>query len=258
MKLLYLFITAACATFLIACGKELTENTSNEKLPVVEAYIMEGTNTVNVKVYSMEVYLGEDYILSLPIKELQVYVNDILLTEGEQGNYYINLQQDTVKAGQIFSLHFLYNGVTVTAETTIPNKIENLTAQPNYLQISTSSFWYADDTTTVNLHWDNIDQDFYQVYTEAPDNSSITFPGGNRRQLMQPTQGNSYQLSTREFRSIGKYTITVYKVLQDYNNLFQTVASNDLANPISNINNALGIFTGVSKETVTVNVTEAE
>jgi hypothetical protein len=75
---------------------------------------------------------------------------------------------------------------------------------------------------------------------------------------MQPTQGNSYQLSTREFRSAGKYIITVYKVLQDYNNLFQTVASNDLANPISNINNALGIFTGVSKETVTVQVVEEE
>jgi hypothetical protein len=76
--------------------------------------------------------------------------------------------------------------------------------------------------------------------------------------MMQPVQGSSQTMTMREFRSAGNYYIYVYKVNKEYVELYERLSSSDLANPISFIDNALGIFTSMSVARVQFTVNESE
>jgi hypothetical protein len=73
--------------------------------------------------------------------------------------------------------------------------------------------------------------------------------------MMQPIQASSHTMTLREFRSAGNYSIYVYKVNKEYVELYERVSSSDLANPVSFIDNALGIFTSMSVAKCNLKVT---
>jgi hypothetical protein len=72
--------------------------------------------------------------------------------------------------------------------------------------------------------------------------------------MMQPFQGNSYQLTMRDMMSVGRYVCYLYKINKDYAELYERVSSSDLANPVSFITNGLGVFTGISADTISYRV----
>jgi hypothetical protein len=169
------------------------------------------------------------------------------------------LGKDTIRPGQEYGLQFDYKGKTVKASTLIPQSVRGLKIEPEYItQTSLSYFWGADsDTTQITLSWDNPDNGFYQVYVDASGASSAVFDTNFRRRMMQPIQASSYTMSLREFRNAGNYFIYVYKVNKEYVELYERVSSSDLANPVSFIDNALGIFTSMSVARVRFTVYES-
>ncbi|MDR0836401.1 MAG: hypothetical protein LBN11_07490 [Tannerella sp.] len=242
------------------CGEELMQREINTATPIVESYLQEGTNSLMVKLYSMEVYLGEDYVLSQPVSGLNLTVNDKELTETASGTYQLDLGEDTIRGYQEYRLQFDCNGKTVKASTVIPQPVTGLRIAPEYVTRESSYyFWNMDaDTTQVILSWDNPDNGFYQVYVDATNASSGYFDSNFRRRMMQPVQAASHTMSMMEFRSPGNYFIYVYKVNKEYVELYERVSSSDLANPVSFIDNALGIFTSMSVARVKFTVYESE
>jgi hypothetical protein len=247
MKQIILIFTVLLFT---ACGEKLMNYDVTTDMPIVESYLQEGASALSVQVYSMEIYTEDDYILSKPITGLQLNINGQALAETDKGNYSLNLEEDTIRGLQNFDLSFEYLGKTVTASTSVPNPITNLSINPTSITRSSSySFWDGSDTTEIKLTWDDPDRSYYQIYIESPASSDMPSPDGGtmfRRRMMQPFQGSSYTTTSREFRSTGNYTIYVYRVNKEYADLYERISSTDLANPSSSIQNAFGIFTAVS------------
>jgi hypothetical protein len=248
--------------FLFAgCGEELMQADVNTATPIVESYLEEGKNSLTVKLYSMEIYLGEDYVLSQPVGGLSLRVNDRALTETAAGAYSLDLGSDTIRGGQEYRLRFEYRGKTVNASTVVPSPVSNLTVDPAYIYRSSSSgFWdMEEDSIPITLSWDNPDNGYYQVYVDAGSASDDYFAGDSfRRRMMQPVQASSYRLNRMDLRSIGNYSIYVYRVNKEYVELYERVSSSDLANPVSFIDNALGVFTAMSAAKVGFTVYESE
>ncbi|MDR1723142.1 MAG: DUF4249 domain-containing protein [Tannerella sp.] len=256
--------TAFAFALLISCGEPLTDSTVNTDMPIVESYIQENTNSLSVKIYSMEVYLQDDFILSKPITGMSPTVNGKALTETSEGTYTLDLQSDTIRGAQEYTLNFDYNGATISASTTIPEKVNNLTVSPEYITVESSSYYYWDmdsDTIEIKLTWDDPEGSYYQIYIESPATSDMPDMGGGmqfRRRMMQPFKGSSYTTTSREFRTAGKYSIYVYRVNKDYADLYERISSTDLANPSSAISNAFGIFTSMSVAKTTFYVYETD
>jgi hypothetical protein len=231
-------------------------------MPIVESYLQEGASALTVKLYSMEVYLKDDYEFSMPIEGLHLNVNGRELTETASGTYFLNLGNDTIRELQNYSLSFEYHGKTVSASTAIPKPVTGLNIEPAYItRTSTSYFWDTADTTEIRLVWDDPDHSYYQIYIESPATSDMPDMGGGttfRRRMMQPFQGNSYSTSSREFRTAGNYSIYVYRVNKEYVDLYEQISATDLANPSSAIENAFGIFTAMSVARARFQVIEVE
>lgn len=248
------FISMTCLFF--GCGEPLMETDVNSTMPVVECYIQEGSSSLSVSVFSIEEYLKDEIKTSKPINRLNVNVNGIALTEISSGTYTLDLEEDTIREGQIYSLKFDYNGKSIEATTTIPSPVRSLAVEPQSIEISSTYLWGFNDTTQVVVSWDDTDNSFYQLYIDSPNNPDMPSMGIFRRRIMQPFRGNSYTLSTREFRSAGTHAIYVYRVCQDYAELYERISASDLANPVSYVQNAFGIFTSVSVARINFRVYE--
>ena len=242
---------------MFGCGEPLMEYDVNTAIPVVECFLQEGADSLTVRVYSMEEFLKDDVKLSRPIGQLKVNVNNFELTETASGTYSLHLNEDSIKGGQEYALNFDYNGKSIEATTTIPLPIHSLTVEPQSIELRTSFYWNYSDTTQVVVSWDDPDNSFYQVYIESPNNPDMPSVGIFRYRMMQPFKGDRYAVSIREFRSTGTHTIYVYRVGKDYAELYERISASDLANPVSYIQNAFGIFTSISVARTTIRVYEA-
>jgi hypothetical protein len=243
-----------------SCSEPLMDYDINTETPVVESYLLEGANSLTVKVYNMEVYLKDEYKLSKPIGELTVSVNDRELSETSSGVYQLEFENDTLREGQVYNLHFEHNGKSIEASTTVPAPVLNLRVEPEYLTLpSYSYYWsFSEDTAEVVISWDDIEDSYYQVYIESPNTSDMPSAGIFGRRMTQPSRGNSYRATARDFRTTGAHWIYVYRVNKDYVELYERIGASDLANPVSFVQNAFGIFTSMSAARVRVWVNESE
>jgi hypothetical protein len=256
-KMIQLLLLSTCA----GCGHALTDVDADTQTPVVEGYLTEGENSLTVKVYSMEVYLKDDYRLSTPVDGLHLTVSDRVLTETRPGTYALDLGVDTLREGQVFDLRFEYDGRTVEGSAAIPAPVRGLRVEPESLVITSTYYpWDLSDTTGVTVSWDDPAAavgSYYQVYIESPDVSGVSLPSGVfGRRMMQPFRGNTYRTTARDFRSPGSHRIFVYRVCADYAALYERISSSDLANPSTSIRNAFGIFTALSVAEVRIAVYE--
>jgi hypothetical protein len=258
-KIIYLLLALTTG-----CGEALMTYDVTTGTPIVESYLQAGSNLLTVKVYSMEIYLKDDYELSWPVEGLQLKINDYELTEtATKGTYSINLGEDSIRSLQDYNLSFEYGGKTISASTSVPKPISNLNIEPEYITRDSSFFysWDTSDTTEIKLTWDDPDNSYYQVYIESPA-ATPSFGGGGgevfRRRMMQPSRGNSYTAGSRDFTTVGDYLIYVYRVNRDYADLYERTGSTDLANPASAVENAFGIFTAMSVAKIKFQVIEAD
>jgi hypothetical protein len=241
-------ITLSTLLFLLSgCGEALMDYGIDTQTPVVESYLQEGADGLTVNIYSMEEYLKDEYKLSKPVAGLSVRVNGNELTETSAGIYQLEPGLDTLREGQAYGLQFEYNGKSIEASTQVPAPVRNLRVEPESMTLSSSYFyWDNSDTTEITVSWDDPGNSYYQVYIESPNTSDMPSLGIFGRRMMQPFRGNTYRTTAREFRSTGVHRICVYRVNKDYADLYERISSSDLANPVSSISNAFGIFTAIS------------
>jgi hypothetical protein len=89
---------------------------------------------------------------------------------------------------------------------------------------------------------------------ETPVQVDSGFPGGFRpsRFISSPTNLNEYSISRMDVRYYGTYEVKVYRVNQEYADLYgsRQQDSRDLNEPLSNIENGLGIFSAFNSVAV--------
>lgn len=263
---------------------------SPEQKPVVEAYLAPG-QPVSLSLRTVIGYSDNNAdSVSRPIDRQKVQIkvsNGKIFNLINVGNgLYQSSANDVVKYGLSYTLSFTYNGLPISATTTIPERPMGFQIDRQSISLTQRIFGgpgngfpggpgqgqppQQDDNTALSLTWKNPTGEYYFVtQLNADPNAEAVFINNNPNQSNgipnnrtpfrvnnQPTNSSSALIQPRSFQYFGKYYIILFKVAADYAALYRSggTSTQNISTPPTSITNGLGIFTGVNADTVIVNV----
>jgi len=257
---------------LFACTEEgnLSEDTQTA---VVEAYLFAGQPVDSISITQSFFYARENTDL-ITLEDLDVEISDGIQTfsldYSSEGIY----QNEALipQPGQTYSLTFEHNGQTIRSETYIPKKREIAITQSTVALEKITDFGgfggAFGEEDAIEIIWDNTEGDYYYVVIENLEENpefvndilaQFEENGFAIRffQITEPEISDFHALNTRrDLTQYGTYRIIVYRVNPEYAALYESAGSSSvtIAEPPTNIENGLGIFTGVSSDTVYLEV----
>ena len=266
-KVLLIFITL----LLFSCTKEdLSINDADLDVPVVQSYL-EPHNPVFVKLTKMLPFVEGGNTGLQTIDSAQVFINhngsNFLLSPipNKHGLYECldtNLQ---IIPNDSYKLSFEYNDYMVSATTIIPIKPTNTSLSTSIYYIDPNATGPGSTQDPLLVNWSNPDNTYYMVvveYLEAvynPINENLDpqLYDQFRRTSTDPINDNSTNLTTRQhLLFFGDYRVIVYKINDEYVDLYENISQNTLnmTEPMTNIVNGLGIFSGINSDTLFLRV----
>lgn len=257
---------------LVSCEEEISTITLDNESIVVTGYLYANQPIDSIRV-SKSIAYSSDGNLEV-VDDLEIIINDgteDIILESIGNGYYRN-PDHVVKTETTYTLEFIYEEETISSETYIPAPVNvELSAESIKLEkiVFTggppSSF---PEPVVVDITWDNPSKDYFFVVIENneedPEYVNEIFEqfSVDRPDLFfrtEPEIMDIYSInSQRELQTYGTYEIIVYRLNSDYAALYETVGSSTLSiqEPPSNVNNGLGIFTGVTPHYLSLEVTK--
>lgn len=241
-----------------------TITTPNNELVVVSGFLRAGEKTANIKL-SNTLALGYADTIPVVINDAEVFLTKGGLSyrlnpsSAMNRNYSYQGNDLSIESGDLFSLLINYKDRRITGSTAVPDKPRNLTISRTTLTLSTSGYGMGSvqDTSSIFLNWNNPDSSLYYVVLENLEinptaiNTSNTQKGINRTMIFPPMATNQFLIGRRNLTYLGNHRAIVYKVNQEYADLYEsrTQDSRNLNEPISNITNGLGVFSAFASDT---------
>ena len=259
---------AACQTETI----ELIET----KTAIVEGYLYAGQSVDSIKITQSLSYAQLDTNV-ITLDDLTVTLSDDVnqYNLNSIGNGIYQNSNVTIEEDKSYHLEFEWLGKTVVAETYIPIKKEGQLSldEVELPKVLLGSFPNLTSGTQdpVEISWDNSENDYYYIviknietnpeYVNENIGEAITANGDNPRfvSITEPQITNFYAINTRrELTQYGTHQIIIYRVNPEYAALYESSGNStlSLAQPPTNVKNGLGIFTGVSSDTLYLEVKE--
>lgn len=269
MKLSYKYLLLSIvALSSFSCQKELMDQEVNDDVPVIESYISEGDTVITVKISSLLPFTEDGDVTQNPIENLAVVVNHngtiYTLTETSSGIY--QQQGIVISAGDHFEMNIDYNGTIVSASTTIPEAPTNfqLSASTMYLERVLEGEMGVAFFDPLEIYWDNPTGGYYFLTLEYLESSqdlingnfaSVELPNSTTTSIIN---GNGFNLGFKELYFFGSYRIVLHHVNEEYAELFENISQStqNLTNPMTNVNNGWGIFTGTTSKTMYLEIEE--
>ena len=244
---------------MLSCKK--TEIAGFHDKPVVESYLY-ADSIPRVKISKLVPFSTDMAMSTTEINQLEVTI-----TEQSSGKAYklaslgqgIYENKDLkIVEGNNYQLSFPYNGLLVTASTTIPGK-------PLQVTLSATSMIIARRgepglggggpptmPTPITIKWNNTDQGYYLLVAKNTEkireqiNVGANATGAFFRN--QPTNTGSTELNSQSFKYYGYHLITLFKIQPEYVIFFQETSNSSLSltEITANIKNGYGIFTGIN------------
>lgn len=254
---------------------------SNPVVPEATQIVLQAYLYASEPINAITVMLSRPLTSSDTSNTLLANANVSLIKNGTQfqltpsrqnaGNYYYSGTDLQVQSGDQFEIEVTYNGTTATAVTVVPGKPVGLTIDTSTVvftkdSVATrfgSSFARLTASDSVIISWNNSSQLPYYVVVESVDStrqplSSDSLGNFNftRRFVAEPTTNNYYRVPQSDINYTGKYKITLYRVNQEYVNIYASRQqdSRSLNEPLTNVKNGLGIFTAFASDSTFFNV----
>lgn len=251
----------------IACNESVVEPVTD--VAVVESYLVPG-EAATVSLSRLIPFVEDGFADSTYIDSADVYIGfggiDYLLSPVDTmpGKYVCSDCGIDIIAGNSYTLSFVYNGVKVSSETKIPEKPVNLNLSSVYYYYDPTGL-HPDYTDPLYVYWDNPDGEYYQVVVEYLDESYKPISeyldperyDSFRTTSSAPVKSDTYTLvPRRQLAFWGNYRLILYKINQEYVDLYESSGESSLSitQPPSNIENGLGIFTGINSDTIVFKV----
>jgi len=246
--------TAILPVFLICSCKKDTQNTTSE--PVVQSYLIPG-KAVTVRLYTQK-SLSDTATYGPALTGLKPTVSDgtntVKLTETSKGVY---TYADTtfLVTGRTYTLSFVYNSVTVSAQTNMPAKAQGFATQ--YASVSYTSGTSGIADTINRFTWQNPDSLNHVLVFIGLDGKDFpvnAYFSGSPNFEEDTKQRSVYYVLPQIFPYYAHYQVLLYSVNQEYIDLLKSntsgANSQNLLNAPTNVVNGLGIFTAMQADTV--------
>ncbi len=235
----------------------------DDALLVVEAYLYAGEPVEAIRITRV-VSLASGDSVAAPVLDASVrLVRDgsayALSRVGDDGRYAYLGTDLSVDAGDVFVLEVQAEGHHLAAETTVPPPPVGVALSGTVLRVPGVVRGTRDNFLTIT--WDNPDRALHYVVVESltADEPTYILPDDVRerigafRLVTVPTDANYHDVNARSLQVLGPHRATVYRVNQEYADLYENRQqdSRDLNEPPSNINGGLGVFSAFSSHAVT-------
>lgn len=240
---------------------------------VVEGFIFAGEPIGDIRIKE-QIDLNEVDSVERFITDAQV----VLLKENVayplshvEGSYHYIGDDLSVEAGDHFRLEATVGGRTAYAETTVPEPTSGLAISSNQLVVPPImlSFGVLQQlqqlffTARITASWDNPNDELHFIVVE-PVVSEIDsiFPTGFPQEGIdflssfkfapQAIEVDTFSIVGIAFESYGRHSAKVYRVNQEYADLFNNPEqdSRDLSVPPSNVVNGFGIFSAFAADSI--------
>jgi hypothetical protein len=247
----------------IACSEEAITESSNE-LVVVTGFLRAGETNAEIKLTNT-LALGSTDTISAAINDAEVILlkgskaYQLNIASSLNGTYSYQGNDLLIESGDLFSLQINYKNRNITASTTVPSKPRDISISKTTLALASTGYGMGSvqDTTSIFLRWSNPDSSLYYVVIQNLEtnpvaiNSANTQRGANRTMVFPPMSTNQFLIGRRNLTYLGNHRAIVYKVNQEYADLYEsrTQDSRNLNEPISNISNGLGVFSAFASDT---------
>jgi hypothetical protein len=253
---------------LASCGKELMTPITPDNVAIVESYLYAGDSVITIKISKILPFSEDTLDATEYISGLHPQINGIDLTETSSGIYTLKLSDKQIQPGESYVLKFLYASDTVSSTTIIPDKPLNFSISSNSIYVdrvtSAGGGMPSGPPSDLILSWDNPDESYYYVLIQYMETSRdyINYRSASLdlsdTTSISPLNTSETRLGTRDLSFFGTYRIILFKVNDDFADLYQQseVNSNNIANPVSTIKNGFGVFTGMASDTTYLEVME--
>ena len=263
-------LLSSVALLFLACEKQSTEIIES-KTTVVEGYLHAGKTIDSLKITQS---------LSLATTDNVIALDDLVVNISDSSNQYTlhsignGVYQNTaliIENDKSYRLEIERDGAVISAETYIPNKKEaqisvNQVELPK-IELNGTIGLPTGSINAIDITWDNSEGDYYYVSIRnieinpeiINENDAANDELSKRFIISEPQISSFYAIfPRREFSHYGTYQIIVFRVNPEYAALYESSGSSTLSlvEPTSNIVNGLGIFTGVSSDTLYLEVTK--
>jgi len=242
---------------------------------VVQAFLYANEPVTDIKL-TQTLALGSEDSLAPPINDAVVYLErngtryDLVASAGDSGYYHYPGTDLVVENGDVFQIVVSYFGKFATAITEVPSSPTNISISAATLPIPAQMTFPPDPdqmNTSATVTWDSIPGALFYVTVdniEANPQEIDTFGGGFRppgggtkgapqRFISAPGSSNEYQVNRFMITHYGEHLVRVYRVNQEYVDLYisRQQDSRDLNEPLTNIENGLGVFSAFNSSSVT-------
>lgn len=254
----------------VACEQDSIATLSNSTA-VVDGYLFVGQSVDSIRITKSFSYSDTDTTL---VGLDQLVVN---LEDGEKtypltsigGGYYQN-KEVLINPNLTYRLQFEYAGTLVSAETFTPRQKEATlsSSQIRLPRIDLSQGRPPIDelqellnVEPIELSWDNAEGDYYYVVIDNIESNPTDvfvlpdggFEGRRFSFISEPQVIDFYTIQPqREIQQFGRHRAIVFRVNLEYVALYDLNGSSSISitQPPTNVENGLGIFTGVSSDTL--------
>ncbi|MCX6136648.1 MAG: DUF4249 family protein [Ignavibacteriales bacterium] len=269
-------IAAAFVFLFFAAGCTDNPSIPEEKQLVLQAYLYADQPVTEITVMqSRPVSSGDaaNELVSEASVILQKGGSNYTLTpsSGAAGKYFYAGNDLRVSSGDQFSITVSANGMTATSATVVPER-------PAGLQTTLAAMTFTHDTLTgragemrvrinsadsMEVSWTNPNGGAYYVVIESVDSArqlmrTDSLIGRERafRFVTEPTTTGGYRVNPSSIQYTGQHKIVLYKVNQEYVNLYTSRQqdSRSLNEPLTNVKNGMGIFTAFASDSTFINV----
>lgn len=262
---------------LMACEQESIEDIETQTA-VVEGYLHAGQPVDSIELTQSFSYAQIDtFIHTLDDLEPVLIRGEEVYPLFPVGNGIYQNREVLIEAGAVYKLEFNWLGETISAETYIPEKKEaELSAEEIEMEkvefaggFPGGGFPGMNAVDPVDIRWNNSEGDYYYVVIknieEDPEYINDLIAdfeannGGRRRFsfISAPEITDVYSINPqRDLTQFGTHRVVVYRVNPEYAALYETSNNStlSLSQPPTNVQNGLGLLTGVSSDTLYLEV----
>lgn len=267
----YTLLLLSILFFLTSCDQDIVETVAT-KTPIVESYLLSGQPIDSFRVSQTFSYASTDTnLVILDDLNIRMFNEEESFELVSFGNGYYQQLDKIVKSERTYQMEFDYNGQTIKAITYIPAQ-RQATISATEVEMEKIDFSQGfpmggmTQTEPIDISWDNPENEYYYVVVKNIENEPeyinelLADPDNPRRQftfITEPQIMDVYSIDTRrDIQQFGTHQVIVFRVNPEYAALYQTSdnSSTSIAESPTNIENGLGIMTGVSSDTLYLEV----
>jgi hypothetical protein len=273
MKINLFIILMVATTLFFSCDSDTSTGPSEDML-VVRGFLYANEPVWDIQI-TQTLELGSADSTAPPINNAQVVllknetVYELVASDGDSGYYHYDGQDLNIESGDEFEIQVINGEQSASGQTTVPTPPSGLALDKNTITVMsfTGGFpgqgGFDRESLELNVTWDEDSDALFYVVVENlelnPVEIETGFKGGNgnRRFVFPPTNRNQYRINAMSLTHLGKHAVRVYRVNQEYADLYGTREqdSRELNEPLTNITGGLGVFSAFNSISAEFQVT---